>query len=112
MPRPITDTLRRLRGGEFLDEASEALARVVQAVAERGGSGDLTIKLTVKRAAAGALTVIDKLSEKVPTARASETLMFSTPEGDLLTEDPRQQRLALRTVEQATEAPRTVAASE
>ncbi len=39
--RPITDTLRALRNGHFIDEASEELARVVNSVAETGKSGKL-----------------------------------------------------------------------
>ena len=49
MVRPITDTLRALRNGHFIDEASEDLARIVNAVSETGKSGKLTIEITVKK---------------------------------------------------------------
>ena len=36
MARPITETLRNLQGGSFLDDASEQLAELVRAVSATG----------------------------------------------------------------------------
>lgn len=97
--RPITDTLRALRNGHFLDEASDDLARVVNAVSESGKSGKLTIEITVKRAGQGrnsALSVQATSAAKLPKQPVDDTLMFPTPDGNLLTEDPRQQKLDLK----------------
>lgn len=49
MPRPITDTLRILQGGTFMDECSELLADVVKSVDETGKPGKLTITLDLKK---------------------------------------------------------------
>ena len=43
--KPITDTLRSLRSGVLVDEATDALAELVNAVMETGKAGELTIKL-------------------------------------------------------------------
>jgi len=97
--RPITDTLRALRNGHFLDEASEDLARVVNAVSETGKSGKVTIEISVKRAGQGrnsALSVQATSTVKLPKQPVDDTLMFPTPDGNLLTEDPRQQKLDLK----------------
>lgn len=51
MPRPITDTLRLLHGGLFLDTCSDLLAGVVRSVEETGKPGKLTITLDVKKVA-------------------------------------------------------------
>lgn len=40
MARPITDTLRILQGGAFLDECSDMLADVVKSVDETGKAGN------------------------------------------------------------------------
>jgi hypothetical protein len=97
--RPITDTLRHLRGGQLIDECSEALAGVVQAVDATGKSGKLTIELTIKKISrSGALDIVDKVTARAPEDQPLSTLMFPTPEGNLLTEDPRQQKLELRPV--------------
>ncbi len=98
--RSITDTLRALRGGAFLDEASDMLADLVKTVDSSGKPGKLTMELTVKRAGRGstAMIVADKLELKKPKEEASVTTLFGTPEGNLLAEDPRQQRLELTVV--------------
>lgn len=95
--KPITETLRHIRGGQLIDEASELLAQVVKAVETTGKSGELIIKLQVKRLSrSGALEVVDKVTHKVPTESPITTMMYPTPEGNLITEDPRQQKLDLK----------------
>jgi len=97
--RPITDTLRALRNGHFIDEASEELARVVSSVAETGKTGKLVIEITVKKAGQGrnsALSVHGVATAKLSKPPVDDTLMFPTPDGNLLTEDPRQQKLDLK----------------
>lgn len=94
--RPITDTLRYLQGGTFLDEASEAMAELVSAVDATGKGGKLTIEISVKKMSKGACGVIGKVKISAPSDAPDATLMFPTPEGNLLTEDPRQQKLQLK----------------
>lgn len=107
--RPITDTLRHLRGGVFQDEASEALAALVKIVAETGKPGSLTLKLDVKRISkSGAMTIKDTITVKAPKEEAIETMLFSTVEGNLVTEDPHQMKLALKQVQSATADVKTI----
>jgi len=101
MSRPITDVLRDLRRGGCVAEATDALADLVNAVTEHGKAGRLTIELTVRPATrgTGALVIADKIAVKMPVPQTSESLMFATPEGSLLPEDPRQSKLELRAAE-------------
>lgn len=97
--KPITETLRHVRGGQLLDEASEKLAEIVKAVDITGKGGRLTIELQVKKLSrSGALEIIDKVTSKVPAESPITTMMYPTPEGNLITEDPRQQKLDLKSV--------------
>jgi len=97
--KPITETLRHVRGGLLINEASELLAEVVKAVETTGKSGKLTIELQVKKLSrSGALEIIDKVTAKAPTEAPMTTMMYPTPEGNLITEDPRQAKLDLKTV--------------
>jgi hypothetical protein len=97
--RPITDTMRHMRSGQFIDDASTKLAEIVNAVDITGKPGKLTIEITVKKVGrAGALELVDKVSAKVPHEAPITTLMFPTPEGNLMTSDPRQQALELQVV--------------
>lgn len=97
--KPITETLRHVRGGQMIDEASDMLAEVVRAVETTGKAGELVIRLQVKKLSrSGALEIIDKVTHKVPSEAPLTTMMFPTPEGNLITDDPRQHKLDLRTV--------------
>jgi len=103
MARPITDALRHLRGGVFLDEASEALASLVQSVNETGKPGSITLKLDLKRVSrSGAIAIRDSIILKGPKEEPMETMLFSTVEGNLVAEDPHQMKLSLKQVTTAT----------
>lgn len=98
MARSIVDTLRHLEGGCLIDEASEKLAEVVRRVDATGKGGSLTIKVDVRRATAGAMAVRGTVTSKVPAEPPIEALLWGTPEGNLLTEDPAQSKLELKPV--------------
>jgi hypothetical protein len=98
MIRPITDTLRHLEAGCLIDEASEKLSELVLAVDSTGKAGSITITLKLRKATAGALAVTGSVTVKKPAEPAIESLLFATPEGNLLTEDPRQAKLELKPV--------------
>jgi hypothetical protein len=98
MPRPILETLRHLEGGTFLDASAEKLAEIVKTVDATGKPGKLTLEITVRKASSTALAVEGKAIAKLPKEKPVEALLFPTPEGNLLTEDPRQARLPLAPV--------------
>lgn len=102
--RPITDTLRLLQGGAFLDACSEKLAEAVKSVEDTGKAGKLTITLDLKKSA-GAIAILAKVTNKVPEAKADEDLMWATVEGNLTLQNPNQRSLDLKPV---AEAPRAI----
>jgi hypothetical protein len=93
--RPITDTLRLLQGGVFLDECSELLSEVVRSVDETGKAGKLTITLDLKKSG-GALAITAKATNKVPEAAPDADLLWPTVEGNLVLDNPTQRKLDLR----------------
>lgn len=95
MPRPLLETLHHLEGGTFLHEAADQLADIVKAVDTSGKPGKLTLTITVRKAMASALAIKGKIAVSLPPETPLEALMFPTPEGNLLTEDPRQGKLPL-----------------
>lgn len=99
--RPITDTLRLLDGGAFMDRCSEELAALVKAVETTGKTGKLTVTLDLKTVGNGAIQITPKVSAAVPEPKPDTTLLWSTVEGNLVTENPRQQKLDLREVNTA-----------
>lgn len=97
--RPITDTLRHIGGGVFIDTASDKLAELVAAVDNSGKAGKLTLDVTVKKATrGGAMIVTGKVRLTKPAEEPMETMLFATPEGNLVVDDPHQQKLDLKTV--------------
>lgn len=95
---PIIETLARLQGGSLLHDAAEQLAELVQAVDRTGKAGKLTITLTVRKATASTQALAGRVDVKAPKEPVLETLLYPTPEGNLLAEDPRQSTLPLREV--------------
>lgn len=99
MPRPITDTLRLLHGGLFLEECSDKLAGVVKNVEDTGKAGKLTITLDVKKVGS-AISVLAKVTDKVPEKPADPDLFYATVEGNLSVDNPNQRKLDLRSVDE------------
>ena len=93
--KPITDTLRILQGGVFLDTCSDMLADVVKSVDETGKAGKLTITLDLKKSG-GALAISAKVTNKTPEAKPDEDLLWPTIEGNLSIDNPNQRKLDLR----------------
>lgn len=98
MSRPILETLNHLNNGTLLIDAADKLQEVVMAVGETGKAGSITIVINVRKATGSAMALTGKVTTKKPAEPVYEALMFPTPEGNLLTEDPRQQKLALTPV--------------
>ena len=96
---PFDETLRKIRRGVLINELTEQMQDVVKAVEDTGKSGEITIKLTIKKfSRMNAIDITDKVTVKLPQDQPESTMMFATPEGNLVTEDPRQQKLPLSAV--------------
>lgn len=95
--RSITDTLRLLQGGLFLDQCSEQLAELVKGVDETGKAGKLTITLDLKKSS-GAIEITAKVTNKTPEPKPDTDLLWPTVEGNLSLQNPHQRNLDLRQV--------------
>lgn len=116
MPQPIALSLHgvyvQLDDGEvklLIDDASDKLAELVQSVTANGKAGSLTLKIDLKPSTAGALAVRGEVKIKKPATLPREALLWPTPEGNLIAEDPKQSKLPLREV--AAEKPELRAAN-
>jgi hypothetical protein len=98
--RPITDVLRHISRGALIDHASDQFADLVRTIDANGGTGKLTLELNVKKASrGGAMLVTGKSTLKKPADEPMEAMLFATPEGNLVADDPRQQKLDLKRVD-------------
>lgn len=99
MIQPITDTLKHIGGGYLLDEAAEKLAKLVSSVGETGRPGKMTIELTLKKATrGGAMLITGKTKLSAPAEEPMEAMLFATPEGNLVADDPNQKSLDLKII--------------
>ena len=72
--RPITDTLRQLQGGQFIDECSEQLAALVKGVDETGKAGLLT---TVESAAAIGDSLLARTNVRVAVLYVTDSNIYN-----------------------------------
>jgi hypothetical protein len=106
--RPITDTLRHIGGGVFIDTASDKLAELVAAVDTTGKAGSIDLKIKVKKATrGGAMHITGTVKVTKPAEDPMEAMLFATPEGNLVADDPHQQKLDLKSVSGASDTPVT-----
>lgn len=100
MGKPITDVMRMLNNGGFVEEATAALSEAIAATTETGKGSEIVIKIKLKNAprGTGAVYVSTNVAVKLPKAEEGATLMWPTPEGTLLNEDPAQGKLDLKQV--------------
>ena len=112
MSRPdlATHVLNNLRYGQTQSEMSEALAEAVERARETGKQATVTLVITIKpQGNSGQYFLTDEVKQKLPSLPKAQTIMFGTPEGNLLRDDPRQQKLPLRDVGDAAPAVRAIA---
>lgn len=95
----IVETLRRIGQGGFLSQLDEELTELVQKVDESGKNGSLTVSIQIKKATkSGAMQIVGKSTLKNPLEEPMEALLFATPEGNLVADNPHQQKLDLKLI--------------
>jgi hypothetical protein len=117
MAKPINENIRNVRvendEGDLipvLDYAGDEFGKIINAVVATGKAGYITLKIDIKPSTAGALAVKASVSSKMPKGLPPEALLWPTPEGNLMAEDPRQQSFDLKPVPEQPRELKTVAA--
>ncbi|MBQ9240233.1 MAG: hypothetical protein IJ164_02720 [Duodenibacillus sp.] len=87
--------LEFIRQGGLLADVDEAIREAVMAVNEKGKAATVSITLTIKPATKNGTNVIitDEVRTKLPKLPSGETILFTSPDGDLAESDPRQGKL-------------------
>lgn len=100
---PLHDNLTHVRveteTGDLLpvmDLAGTKFAELIAAVSATNKGGTLTMKVDIRPSTAGALAVKADVTIKKPRGLPAESLLWATPEGNLIAEDPRQKKLELQ----------------
>lgn len=98
-------TVAQLRSGATQSELSEALNECVNRARETGSAATLTLTLKIDPDGDGTYRIADKFASKLPSMRRGSTIMYGTPDGNLMREDPRQAELDIRIVPHDRAAP-------
>lgn len=109
-PHAFTSMLNQMRRGQSAEELSEILAEAQDAVRETGKAAKITYTLTLKpeKGMPGMFMLTDDIKAKLPSMDRGATVMFENGDMQLQLEDPRQQSLELKQVEEAPRTMRTV----
>jgi len=97
--RLFTDVIREMRNGALVDELSEKLNELVEAVETTNKVGALTLKIDIKPARGGAYLVADDVKLKKPELDREATIFFVSDAFDLQRNDPNQLQLGIRSVD-------------
>ena len=87
-----------------MDAAGAKFSELIRAVTENNKAGKLTLKIDVKPSTAGTLAIKAECTITKPKGMPAESLLWPTPDGNLMAEDPRQTKLDLKPI--ATEPAR------
>lgn len=103
--KPFTDVLGEIENGVLLDDLTEQIYELVEAVMDVRKEGALTLKLRVSPTAKGSVDVYPALEVKKPKHDRSTTSFFVGADYALLRSDPNQPDLPLRAVEREDHQP-------
>lgn len=105
MAKPLNENLKSVyietEDGDMMpimDLAGAKFAELINAVTAHGKAGTLTLKIGIKPSTAGTLAVKAECSVTKPKGMPAESLLWPTPEGNLIAEDPRQLKIELKPV--------------
>ena len=97
-----TRTIAQINAGSSADELSRHLSDLVKAVKGTGKGGTITYTLKVTPASRGdvvAVKLTDDIKVQMPKLARPESIFFSTEDGLLQRNDPRQGEMPLRVAE-------------
>ena len=101
--KPFNETIVALRFGTLHDDLTTALNELTRVCSERGKAGTLTLTIGLKPGKAGQMEVFDDVRLKLPKDEKGSSIMFVTPDGNLVRTDPRHQEIeGLRSVDKAS----------
>lgn len=82
--------MQSFRRGELLRQGDQELSKVIEAMKDTGGDGEITIKLPFKLNKAGQIECTPKMTAKVPQRPMGTGIYFADDEGRLTRRDPNQ----------------------
>jgi hypothetical protein len=103
MSRPITDIMRDIARGHFVEQATEELQKIVLAVLEENKTGTLTLKIKVSKNDENQVFYDAEIDGKMPKQTLARTMFFVDSEGNSVRRDPRQTDMFTKKAEDQAE---------
>ena len=94
-----TELLGNIYHGSFTDELNTELSELVNQCNLTGKGGEITVVLKLKPYSDGTMEINGDVKTKLPKHERGKAVLFSTPDGNLQTQDPRQKNLEFKEVE-------------
>lgn len=105
-PDLFVHTLNSLRTGAAKDMSAELAAAVDAArTTQKMATVTLVLKIKPEPGMDGVYKIEDEIKSNLPKMPRGSSIMFGTPDGNLVDQDPNQQKLELRSVAEDTPAP-------
>lgn len=105
MAKPLNENLKDVRieteDGDLIpvmDLAGLKFSELISSVTDNNKAGKLVLTIDIKPSTAGTLAVRAEVKMTKPKGMPAESLLWPTPEGNLIAEDPRQMKLPMRPV--------------
>lgn len=98
MSQNFLDILRICQRGNTVEQLNDNMAELTKAVMEANGTGSLTLKISMKPDGNNSVELDSVVTLKKPNIKRGKTIMFVSPDGALVRNDPRQTDLPLRAV--------------
>ena len=84
IPDLYAKTLNNITKGKFAEECSKKLQAVIDACRDTGKVGEITVTIKVSPDDIGRYKLIPKCATKEPTGPIYGTIMWGTPDGNLI----------------------------
>lgn len=89
----FTDFLKTYRGGVLDKILGMQLQKAVNASQQHNKAASLKLDVSIKPKNTGEVETVAKYTTKLPVRDTIASIMFVTPEGNLITDDPNQPKL-------------------
>lgn len=89
----LADIIENMNRGRTARDIDSKLKEMLDATAEHGRGGELTVKLKVVPTKRGVSEVTASVSSKLPTEKPEASIFFVNEQNQLVRDDPRQPNL-------------------
>lgn len=97
-PNTFIASITDLNDGATASDLDRQLREVVMKARETGKPGSITLTLSVEPRGADSVTVVAKITEKMPKVEEPKSIFFVDDDGQLVREHPKQATLPFKTV--------------